>query len=98
MTKSAPVVTLGAKLREMRKNSGKTQKQLAAKLGVCVRTLQDYEHDVSDIPTKKLLSAVIYCNCDIFQLMADFLPARLLCGTKAKNHNLSDTTERTIKK
>jgi transcriptional regulator with XRE-family HTH domain len=54
--------TLGDKLKAMRKNSGKTQKDLAHILGVCVRTVQDYEHSVSDIPTPKMIKACIYCK------------------------------------
>jgi transcriptional regulator with XRE-family HTH domain len=98
MTQGSGPPTIGQKLKDMRKKSGMTQKVLAKKLNISVRTLQFYEDDTSDIPTRKLIAACIYCNCDIMGLLEDFLPARLLSGTKAAKSDPSETTERTIKK
>lgn len=46
----------------MRKSSGKTQAQMAQRLGVSLRTWQNYEHGVSDISAKHLALASLYCR------------------------------------
>jgi transcriptional regulator with XRE-family HTH domain len=75
-------------LIDMRKSSGKTQAEIALKLGISLRTWQNYEHDVSDISAKHLAIASLYCRYDIniMEIFGSFM-------TKAKKSSLSDNEE-----
>ncbi|MFT4926379.1 MAG: transcriptional regulator with XRE-family HTH domain [Phenylobacterium sp.] len=57
----------------MRKESGKTQAQIARYIEVSIRTWINYEQGVSDIPAKKWLAAARFCRYDISLLIQRYI-------------------------
>ena len=61
-------------LIEMRKESGKTQRQMADYIEVSERTYQNYEYDARDISAKDLFRLVQYCKYrGIVKQLDDFI-------------------------
>lgn len=62
------------KLKEMRKKSGMSQSQLAAKSGIYIRTLQYYEQGKMNFDharMDKIISAALALNCNISDIIED---------------------------
>jgi transcriptional regulator with XRE-family HTH domain len=65
-------VKIGDLLIDMRMQSGKTQKQIADRIGVNVKTLRDYEREESEIPAPKLLHVISFCRYDLVGIIKAF--------------------------
>jgi transcriptional regulator with XRE-family HTH domain len=63
---------IGDLLIDMRKQSGKTQQQIADKIGVNVKTLRDYEQGVSNISGVKLFKVASFCRYDLTSIVKSF--------------------------
>lgn len=74
--KKRAIVTIGDQLKKMRKNAGFTQKEMASRLDIATRTWRDYEKDVSDIGTKKLIKASALCRVNPVRLFESFFTIR----------------------
>jgi transcriptional regulator with XRE-family HTH domain len=61
-------------LVEMPKKSGRTQEQIAKRLGVSTKTWRHYEQGVNDIPATKLFLVISYCHYDFLAVLANFTP------------------------
>jgi transcriptional regulator with XRE-family HTH domain len=53
---------IGDTLIDMRKRSGKTQQEIADKIGVNVKTLRDYEQGTSNISAKNYFKSSHFAN------------------------------------
>jgi transcriptional regulator with XRE-family HTH domain len=55
---------IGARLAEVRRRCGLTQRQLAKALGVAITTIQDWERGRTGLPAKRLrpLADALYCQ------------------------------------
>jgi transcriptional regulator with XRE-family HTH domain len=62
---------IGDTLIDMRKRSGKTQQEIADKIGVNVKTLRDYEQGVSNISAKKLFQIIAFCQYDLVSIITN---------------------------
>lgn len=62
----------GKNLRYMRQCAGMTQKELAEKAGINIRTLQNYEqgqNDISKASINKLVRLALALDCNIYDLL-----------------------------
>ncbi|CAM3845107.1 helix-turn-helix domain-containing protein [Pseudoalteromonas maricaloris] len=59
----------GDDLKAMRKKAGISQEQMAKKLGCSLKTITNYELDVSDIRSKLLFQWFMYCKIDAKSLL-----------------------------
>lgn len=53
---------IGARIRKIRKLMRYSQDDMATELDVSLRTLQNYESEVTDVPSKQLRIYAKYCN------------------------------------
>lgn len=58
----------GKNIREFRKNSNMSQKDLAEKLGTTQKNVSKYELEILDLSTETIIKL-----CEIFQISADTL-------------------------
>lgn len=65
---------IGDFLKQMRKTSGKTQKQIAEFLEVDVKTVRNYEQNVSQISFVDVIKLSLYCRYDIGKIISNFIP------------------------
>ncbi|MFT4926235.1 MAG: DNA-binding XRE family transcriptional regulator [Phenylobacterium sp.] len=84
-------------LVEMRKNSGRTQEQIAKRLGVSTKTWRHYEQGVNDIPATKLFLAISYCHYDFLAVLANFMPRSQLIKIQ-KSETIKSKQNCTIEK
>jgi transcriptional regulator with XRE-family HTH domain len=63
---------IGETLIDMRKSSGKTQKEIAARIDVDIRTLRDYESNKTEIPAVKLFQVIAFCQFDLASILERF--------------------------
>jgi DNA-binding XRE family transcriptional regulator len=70
--KKRVILSVGDQLKKMRKDAGFTQKQMAERLEIAPRTWRDYEKDVSDIGTRKLIKASSLCRVNPMRLFESF--------------------------
>ena len=75
-------VIIGDFLVDMRKRSGKTQQQVADRIGVNVTTLRDYERGTSDISAVNLFRIAAFCGYDLKDIFKNFKNFRV--RTKVK--------------
>lgn len=68
-------MTMGARLKELRKQNGLSQTDVGEKIGVSLNTMSRIESDKSDIPGEALKKA-----SELFQVSSDYL----LFGTECK--------------
>lgn len=74
------------RLKQLRLNCAFKQKELAALIGVSVRTFQDYEHGNTEPNIERLIKLA-----DIFQVSIDYLVGREfnpLPATDAEEHRI----------
>ena len=64
---------MGEILTDMRKVSGKTQKQIAEHLGISERSWQNYESGVSDIRAHDFFRVALFCQYDVLKVMTNFV-------------------------
>ncbi|MDW7549619.1 helix-turn-helix transcriptional regulator [Pseudoalteromonas sp. SCSIO 43201] len=60
----------GDDLRALRKRKGVTMQQMADKIGVSLRTIENWETDVGQPRINQFLEICIYCSVDIKGLIA----------------------------
>lgn len=90
-------VTLGSKLRQMRKAKGWTQAYAAEQLGIARQTLTGYEIEIRDPSTEMLnkLAQIYGVTADYLLECADDLGTRLRKARVNKGYSLSDVAEKT---
>jgi transcriptional regulator with XRE-family HTH domain len=68
---------IGARLAEVRRHCGLTQRQLAKAVGVTITTIQDWERGRTGLPAKRLgpLADALYCQpLDLLMLPGAYVP------------------------
>lgn len=78
---------IGQRLRALRLETGKSQKQLAQELGVTYQQLHKYEHGTNQIP-----STQIFRLCELLGCSADYLVGR----TDSQDHVLATERHRRV--
>lgn len=76
---------VGSKIKELRKNNGMTQSELAEKLGISASAVGMYEQGRREPDSDMILKL-----CEVFGTSTDYLLGKNDNGTKHKSRELSD--------
>lgn len=62
---------IGKRLKEIRKQKGMTQKDLAETIGVSVSTIKKWEQDIVDPNTSAMIAVAVAFNCSLDYLFGN---------------------------